>query len=254
MGKYNTAYVTTAGQNLFAQAIAGESEVQFTTAQTSTTVYSNPDAIIALTSLTNVKQTTDITSAGVYNNNLVQVTMMFNNDNVTAEYSINTIGVYAQLSGGSPVLAVVVTATEADVMPVADPNSPSAFAYNIQLIVQNASSMSVTVTSAGTVTVAQLNQYLYDRLNIFTNITVPITGWNTAALPYTVDVLVAGYTADTVPLDPTINYPTACTQAQKKAIDKAANCLTRLRTGAGKVTIEAVKVPSTPVPITLRGF
>lgn len=254
MGKYNTAYVTTAGQNLFAQAIAGGTEVKFTTAQTSTTVYSNPDAIVALTSLTNVKQTTDITSAGVFNNNLVQVAMMFNNDEVSAEYAINTIGIYAQLTGGSPTLVIVVTATEADVMPVADPNSPSAFAYNVQIIVSNASSMTVTVSSAGTVTIAQLNEEFYNRLNVLTNITVPTTGWNTTALPYTVDILVAGYTADTVPIDPTVNYPTACTRAQKKAIDKAANLLTRLITGAGKVTIEAVAVPTTAVPITLRGF
>lgn len=253
MGKYNAAVITTAGQNFFASAIAGGNEVTFTTMQTSTTTYTQTQAQ-SLTSLTNVKQTTNITASGVYNNNVVQVTAMFNNDSVTAEYSINTIGVYAQVGSNTPVLVAVVTATQADVMPVQDPNSPSAFAYNLQMIIQNASSLTVTVTSAGTVTVAQLKQQLYDQINVLTNITVPITGWQTSSLPYTVDVLVAGYTANTVPIDPTVNYPTACTVAQKKAIDKAANCLTRLITGAGKVTIEAVKVPATPVPITLRGF
>ena len=254
MGKYNSAVITTAGQNFFASAIAGGNEVIFTTAQTSTTVYSNMSTILALTSLTNVKQTADITGSGVYNNNVVQVTMMFNNDSVATAYLINTLGISAKVSGGSPVLVAVITADTADEMPVADPVSPSAFAYNVQMVIQNASSLTVTVTSTGTVTVAQLDQYLYDKLNVLTNITIPTAGWNTGSLPYTVDVLVAGYTANTVPIDPTINYPSACTKAQKRTIDKAANLLTRMITGAGKVTVEAVEVPTTAIPITLRGF
>jgi len=253
MGKYNSAVVTAAGQNFFASAIAGGNQVTFTKMQTSTTVYTDPDAILSLTELTNVQQTTDITGTGVYNGNVVQVTAQFTNQGVAQEYSINTIGIFAKVGSGSEVLVAVVTATTADIMPVEDNISPSAFAYNIQFVIQNASTLQVTVNDAGTVTVAQLDQYFRDRLNQLTYLTVPTTGWATGVLPYTVDVLVAGITANSVPFAE-INYPDAVNKTGKKNIDKAANLLTHMVTGAGKITFEAVQVPTTAIPLALRGI
>lgn len=252
MGKYNSAVITNAGQNFFAAAIAGGLDVTFTTMQTSTTVYTDTDVIMGLTSLTNVRQTANITGTGVYNDNVVQVTAQFTNNGVNTEYAINTIGIFAQVNSQTPVLVAVVTATDADIMPVQDNNSPSAFAYNIQFVIQNASSFTVTINDAGTVTVAQLDQWYKDRLNRYINLTVPIVGW-TGSLPYKVDVLVAGITAESVPFAE-INYPASINRQGKKNIDKAANLLTRMTTGAGKITFEAVAVPTTQIPLALRGY
>lgn len=160
MGKYNGAVVTTAGQNLIAQAIAGGNTVTWTTAEASSYAYPSTTDFQSLTSLQNVEQAADITGAYVYSENVIQVTTRFDNDGVEEAYLINTIGVYAQVGTDAPVLAAVVTAVTPDQMPVEDPQSPSAFVYNIQLTINNAAQIQINVNPAGTVNVDQLNQYI----------------------------------------------------------------------------------------------
>ena len=158
MGKYNGAIITSAGQNLIAQAIAQGQTVTFTTMQASSNAYPSTTDFEALTSLTDVEATVDISYAGVYNNNVVQISARFDNTGVETVYLINTLGVFAQLGTNTPILLAVITAVTPDQMPVYDANNPSAFIYNVQITVQNADSISVSVNPAGTVTVEQLNQ------------------------------------------------------------------------------------------------
>lgn len=160
MGKYNGAVITTAGQNFFAAAIAGGRAVTFTTMVSSSYAYPATAELQSLTSLQDVVQTVDISYAGVYNNNVVQVSARFDNTNVLSDYLINTLGLYAQVGSDSPVLVAVVTAVTPDQMPAEDPESPSAFIYNVQMIIDNASQIQVTVNPAGTVNVDQLSQYI----------------------------------------------------------------------------------------------
>lgn len=157
MGKYNGAVITTAGQNLIAQAIAESKTVTFTTAQASSYVYPSSTDFEALTALTNVEKTVDINYAGVYSDTVVQVSARFDNDRVETAYLINTLGFFAQLGTDTPILFAVSTAVTPDQMPVFDADSPSAFIYNVQITVQNADSINVTVNPAGTVTVEQFN-------------------------------------------------------------------------------------------------
>ena len=160
MGKYNGAVITTAGQNFFASAIAGGQAVTFTTMVSSSYAYPATAELRSLTSLQDVVQTVDISYAGVYNNNVVQVSARFDNTNVLSDYLINTLGLYAQVGSDSPVLVAVITAVTPDQMPAKDPESPSAFIYNVQMIIDNASQIQVTVNPAGTVNVDQLSQYI----------------------------------------------------------------------------------------------
>lgn len=160
MGKYNGAVITTAGQNFFASAIAGGQAVTFTTMVSSSYAYPATAELQSLTSLQDVVQTVDISYAGVYNNNVVQVSARFDNANVLSAYLINTLGLYAQVGSDSPVLVAVITAVTPDQMPAEDPESPSAFIYNVQMTIDNASQIQVTVNPAGTVNVDQLRQYI----------------------------------------------------------------------------------------------
>ena len=157
MGKYNGAVITTAGQNLIAQAIAESKTVTFTTAQASSHVYPSSTDFEALTALTDVEKTVDINYAGVYSDTVVQVSARFDNTGVGTAYLINTLGFFAQLGTDTPILFAVSTAVTPDQMPVFDADNPSAFIYNMQMTVQNADSINLSVNPAGTVTVEQLN-------------------------------------------------------------------------------------------------
>ncbi|WP_405352353.1 phage tail protein [Ruminococcus sp.] len=157
MGKYNGAVITAAGQNLIAQAIAESKTVTFTTAQASSHVYPSSTDFEALTALTDVESTVNINYAGVYSDTIVQVSARFDNDGVETAYLINTLGFFAQLGTDTPILFAVSTAVTPDQMPVFDAGNPSAFIYNMQMTVQNANSINLSVNPAGTVTVEQLN-------------------------------------------------------------------------------------------------
>ena len=157
MGKYNGAVITAAGQNLIAQAIAESKTVTFTTAQASSHVYPSSTDFEALTALTDIESTVNINYAGVYSDTVVQVSARFDNTGVDTVYLINTLGFFAQLGTDTPILFAVSTAVTPDQMPVFDADNPSAFIYNMQMTVQNADSINLSVNPAGTVTVEQLN-------------------------------------------------------------------------------------------------
>ena len=164
MGRYNSAIITTEGINMFASAIGGGDTVTFMTMQASSHAYPSSTDFTALTSLQDVEATVNVNYAGVYSNNIVQVSARFDNDGVSTAYLINTLGLFAKLGNGEPKLVAVVTAVTPDQMPVYDANNPSAFIYNLQCTVQNASSIAVSVNPAGTVTVEQFNEEMATKL------------------------------------------------------------------------------------------
>lgn len=169
MGKYKGAVITTVGQNLIAEALAGHGTVTFTTLVTSSHQYPDSTNLQALTSLDDVEQTVIISSATVFDSNILQVAANVGNAGVTTAYLIHTIGLYAKLDDNAPVLAAVVVAINPDEMPAEDPASPSSFLYTIQMLISNADQISVTVNPAASVTVAELDlamSYKYDKDNV----------------------------------------------------------------------------------------
>lgn len=156
MGAYNSAIITTAGQTLIANAISGGGTVTFSSMQASSYAYPQGTNISALTSLQDVQQTVQPFSAQVFNDTMIQVSARFDNSEVSESYLIQTIGIFAQLGEESPVLLAVVQATTPDQMPASSAVSPSAFIFNVQITVQQASSISVTVNAAGTATIQDI--------------------------------------------------------------------------------------------------
>lgn len=157
MGKYNGAVITTAGQNIIAESISG-TLLEWTVMRSSSIAIPAGTNLEALTSLTGIEQSTHITDASVYGNNVLQVSARFSNTRVSTAYLIQTVGIYGQLTGGSETLIAVMTAVTPDEMPVYDPGSPSAFIYNTQVSVTNADSVTMVVNDTGTATVADLNR------------------------------------------------------------------------------------------------
>ena len=142
MGAYNSAIITTSGQTLIANAISGGGTVTFSSMQASSYSYPEGTNIADLTSLQDVQQTVQPFSAQVFNDTMIQVSARFDNSEVSEAYLVQTIGIFAQLGEESPVLLAVVQATTPDQMPAQSAVSPSAFIYNIQITVQQATSIS----------------------------------------------------------------------------------------------------------------
>ena len=155
MGQYNGAVITTAGQAVLAQAIGG-AELTITKVVTSATAIPPGTDLTALTTIADVEQTEQPTSVQVFNDNIVQVSARFSNAGVAAAYLIQTLGVFGQVTGGAETLLAVSTAVTPDQMPAEDTIAPSAFIYNMQLTVQSADQITVTVNDAGTATVADV--------------------------------------------------------------------------------------------------
>lgn len=157
MGKYNGAVITNAGHTLIAQAISG-SELEWTVMRTSSTAIPDGTNLATLTSLTGIEQESAITGASVYDSNVIQISARFSNTGIATVYYIQTVGIYGKITGGAETLIAVMTAITPDEMPVYDSDSPSAFIYNTQIAVQNANSVTMTVSDTGTATVADLRQ------------------------------------------------------------------------------------------------
>mgnify|MGYP006068977881 FL=1 len=156
MGQYRSAVITDAGQALLADAISGSGTVTFSAVKTSSYAYPQGTNIAGLTDLQDIVQTVTPFSAQVFNDTMLQVSARFDNSGVASAYLIQTIGAYAQIGDNDPVLFAVVQANTPDQMPMQSPVSPSAFIYNIQITVQQASQITVTVNPAGTATVQDI--------------------------------------------------------------------------------------------------
>jgi hypothetical protein len=164
MGQYNGAVITTAGQAVLAQAIGG-AELTITKVVTSAAAIPPGTDLTALTTIADVEQTEQPTSVQVFNDNIVQISTRFSNAGVASAYLIQTLGVFGQVTGGAETLLAVSTAITPDQMPAEDAIAPSAFIYNIQLTVQSADQITVTVNDAGTATVEDVQALDGAKLN-----------------------------------------------------------------------------------------
>ena len=156
MGAYKAAIVTEGGQNLIAQALVDNKTLMFTSAKTSSYAYPSGTNIAALTGLRDIVQSVIPSRSQVLNDNVAQVTARFDNDGITQQYLIQTIGLYAQIENDPEILFSIAQAITPDEMPVHSNVSPSAFVYNIHHTVQNAAQIIITVNPAGTATVADI--------------------------------------------------------------------------------------------------
>ena len=153
MGVYKAAVVTEGGQSLIAQAFTSEKKLIFTSAKTSSHSYPAGTNISALTGLQDVVQSVIPSGTKTIDGNVAQVTVRFDNDSIDQAYLIQTIGLYAKIEDGEETLFSVTQATVPDEMPVHSDVSPSAYIYNIQSTVQNASQITITVNPTGAASV-----------------------------------------------------------------------------------------------------
>lgn len=156
MGTYKSAVITAAGQNLVAESLTGGKAITFSNAKTSSYAYPDGTNLTELTDLQDIVQEVQPSMAQVINDNVVQVTARFSNENVESAYLIQTLGLYAKINDGDEVLFSVIQAITPDQMPAKNPVSPTAYIFNMQTAVQQASQVTVTVDPAGSATIQDI--------------------------------------------------------------------------------------------------
>ena len=156
MGTYRSAVITAAGQNLVAESLTGGKAITFSNAKTSSYAYPEGTNLAELTDLQDIVQAEQPSMAQVINDNVVQVTARFSNENVESSYMIQTLGLYAKINDGDEVLFSVIQAITPDQMPAQNPVSPTAYIFNMQTAIQQASQVTVTVDPAGSATIQDI--------------------------------------------------------------------------------------------------
>lgn len=154
MAVFNPITITDNGKEMLTQALAGQGTLTFVSVSTSTSTPSNPED---LTTLTGIKQTVTPASA-ILDGNVIQVSALFSNSNLTQGYTANSLGLYAKLGDGAQTLFAVVTATEPDVFPAQNTQSPSSFLYQFNISISDTSQLTVTVPEDGSLPASVFNQ------------------------------------------------------------------------------------------------
>lgn len=152
MGVYKKAVITESGEALVARAVSGEVTIQFSHAKTSSYTYPEGTNFKKLAELQDVKQTVIPSNIQLANDTLVSIRSMFDNSNITQEYLIQNVGIYAS-DGETEVLFAICQATTPDQMPAFNGAAPSSFIYNVQISIAQAEQLSISVNTAGTATV-----------------------------------------------------------------------------------------------------
>lgn len=148
MGVYKKAIITEAGEALAARAVSGEATVQFSHAKTSAHIYADGTNLKKLTDLEEIKQVVIPSNIQVVNNTLVSIRSMFDNNEITQEYLIQNVGIYAS-DGEKEILFAICQAATPDQMPAFNGVAPSSFIYNVQIGIAQADQLSISVNTAG---------------------------------------------------------------------------------------------------------
>ena len=168
MGQYNSAIPTNAGLAMVAQAISGGQAVTFTKLRTSSYQYPSGTDYAALITLASVQQTVDITYASTADAKTVKVNATVTNAGVSTAYTIQNLGIYAQIGNGAETLFAVIPASVGDTVPVYSDTTRVSYIYSITIAVGTATGLTVNVTTAGMASVVDLQDTANDIMGTIT--------------------------------------------------------------------------------------
>lgn len=164
MGVYKKAVITDAGRTLLTKAVAGKATMQFSHAKTSAYIYPEGTDLTKLTDLQEIRQNVIPSNVQIASDTLISVRALFGNEQITEEYLIQNVGIYAS-DGDTEVLFAVCQAATPDQMPAYNGVAPSSFIYNVQLTVSQATEISLTVNTAGTATTQDILELEQKKVN-----------------------------------------------------------------------------------------
>ncbi len=253
MGAYKKAIITDKGKELIARAVAEKVALQFSKAVTSSYAYPEMTDFSKLTVLQDERQIVVPSSAQVTESKLISIRVLFGNEDIVVKYLIQNIGLYVT-DGKEEVLFSISQAITADEMPEYNGVAPSSFIYNIQLAIDEAEHITISINPAGVATnqeIIELQESI-NKLQHTITVNLPVANWS-AGSPYTQSIRVEGVTEDMV-LDGCLYIPKGTTAEQEKALVKAAACVSYFDTGSGDVTVTCIgKKPNADFTLMLKG-
>ena len=155
MAQFGSFVITNRGQALMAKMIADQTTCNFTCIKTSSTAYGHIQ-LQALVSMTNIKQSCDISSISRVNNASVNIKGALNNTSLTEGYTVNTIGLYAIDPDYGEILYAAAMAITAGYMPPYNGITSSGILFDLVITVGNAANVTVTINPAAVATQADV--------------------------------------------------------------------------------------------------
>jgi len=158
MAEFSKLVITSKGQALISKVIAGSQGVQFTKISASSTTYTLAQ-LEALTSLSNVKQTSLISKVTRTNEVAVQVETAFTNTDLTTGYYMRTLGLYAVDPDAGEILYAVTIETSGNCyMPPYNGITVSGAYVKLVTTIGNAENVSLNVDQAAVATIGDIQE------------------------------------------------------------------------------------------------
>ena len=237
MAEFNKAVSTNVGLQLIASALANNKQIQFTKVSTSSNIYPS-EQIPNLTSLANVKQTSEISNTEIRNDTQINLQAIVQNESITEGYEVNSIGIYAKETGTTnEILYAVASVSESGkgaYIPAYNNITVAGIELNINIAVTDKSVVSLEISPTAVVTESHLQEELAKKANkkkVY-NITLDTT-WTGTEAPYTKTIEVQGILATDEPdIKPVWSETLATRQTEKEEYNK----ISLVTTSAGSLT------------------
>lgn len=166
MASFNNTIITKKGHALIAKIVAGTATPNFTKIRTSDYQYPSGTNFEELTSLSSIKQTTDVANVTKVSPAKIRVSGVFTNAALEAGYYVRNIGLYAVDPQEGEILYSITTAIEADWMPPQGGISASSILVDIETVVGNADNVNITVNPNATATVEMVNNLVAEIADV----------------------------------------------------------------------------------------
>lgn len=160
--EFRSFVITTKGQALMAKLMQGTGTCNFTKIRLSSQAYSDAQLAV-LTSLSNVKQTAEVSKKTVVNTNSIQIEGAVDNTQLATGYNINTIGIYATDPDEGEILYAAAGASTPGFMPPYNGVTVSGGYFKFVITVGAASQVTLDVDPAGYASIGDI-QTLEDEI------------------------------------------------------------------------------------------
>lgn len=157
MAQMNNTVITNKGQALMAKLLAGTATANFTKIVLSSQTYTQAQ-LQALTSISNVKQTTLVSRIERTSASAIQVEGAITNTALSIGYYINTIGLYATDPQEGEILYSVTIAVNPDFMPAYNGVTSTGIYLKLITTVSNSVQVSVDVDPSAVATIGDFNR------------------------------------------------------------------------------------------------
>ena len=158
MAEYSKLIITNDGQALMAKMIAGEGDIEFTKVAVSSAEHEE-DELQALSSLSDVKQTSLVSKVTRTNEVAIQIEAAFTNADLTEGYYMRTLGLYALDPDEGEILYAACAETSGNCyMPAYNGVTTSGAYFRLVTTVGNADSVSLEVDPGAFATIGDIQE------------------------------------------------------------------------------------------------